>query len=163
MPDLLDIQLSPHFRLREFCQSDMAEEKSIVNIPPDNCLDLVQEFCREVLEPIREKWGAVYINSGYRSPALNRLVHGVPDSQHVWNHDHCAADIALQVSLAEVYEWLRTTQIPYDQCVLEHDKETGIPRCIHISYTHTPRRMAGRGGTHNTTRYIWDDGGPSDA
>ena len=159
MPNILDIRLSSHFTLREMCHSDSAEEASLVNIPPDNALDLMQEFCREVLEPIRGKYGAVFINSGYRSPAVNRLVHGVAASHHVWSHDHCAVDIALQVDLAEAYQWIRLANLPYDQCILEHDKATGIPRCIHLGYTKAPRRMAGRGATNNQSGYLWDDGG----
>ena len=146
--------LSPHFKLRELCHSDMAEEKGIVNIPPDHAIDLAQKFCKEVLEPIREKWGAVYINSGYRCPQLNRLVHGVPSSEHIWSPERCAVDIALVQPLVEVYDWLRLeSKLPFDQVILEKDKETGIDRCIHVGYAVEPRREALRGGTHGSLPY----------
>jgi hypothetical protein len=37
-----------------------------------------------VLDPLRERWGApIRVNSGYRCPALNRKVGGVPNSYHL--------------------------------------------------------------------------------
>ncbi len=46
----------------------------------------------KVLQPLRDKFGPVTINSGYRSPAVNTAVGGSPYS------DHClgmAADIEI--------------------------------------------------------------------
>jgi len=36
-----------------------------------------------VLDPVRNRFGAVAVTSSYRPPMLNRLVGGVPDSQHL--------------------------------------------------------------------------------
>ena len=36
------------------------------------------------LQKVRDKFGATTINSGYRTPAYNAKVGGVPDSQHVY-------------------------------------------------------------------------------
>lgn len=76
-----DLQLSPHFRLREFASKD-GSDKVLVD---DDLVDL--------LEQIREAaGGAVSINSGYRSPTHNAAVGGVSSSQHLYGR---AADIVV--------------------------------------------------------------------
>lgn len=76
-----DLQLSPHFRLAEFASQDGSDKV------------LVDEELVELLEAIRAAaGGAVTINSGYRSPAHNKAVGGVPSSQHVYGR---AADIVV--------------------------------------------------------------------
>ena len=76
-----DLQLSPHFRLREFASKDGSDKV------------LVDDDLVFLLEQIREAaGGAVTINSGYRSPAHNSAVGGVSSSQHLYGR---AADIVV--------------------------------------------------------------------
>lgn len=76
-----DLQLSPHFRLREFASKDGSDKV------------LVDDDLVFLLEQIREAaGGAVTINSGYRSPAHNAAVGGVSSSQHLYGR---AADIVV--------------------------------------------------------------------
>ena len=76
-----DLQLSPHFRLREIASRDGADKV------------LVDEALVALLEAIRAAaGGAVTINSGYRSPEHNKAVGGVSHSQHVYGR---AADIVV--------------------------------------------------------------------
>lgn len=76
-----DLQLSPHFRLREFASKDGSDKV------------LVDDALVELLEQIREAaGGAVTINSAYRSPAHNAAVGGVSSSQHLYGR---AADIVV--------------------------------------------------------------------
>lgn len=76
-----DLQLSPHFRLREFASRDGSDKV------------LVDDDLVFLLEQIREAaGGAVTINSGYRSPAHNAAVGGVSSSQHLYGR---AADIVV--------------------------------------------------------------------
>ena len=77
-----DLQLSPHFRLREFASKDGSDKV------------LVDDDLVVLLETIREAaGGAVTINSGYRSPEHNAAVGGVSTSQHVYGR---AADIVVE-------------------------------------------------------------------
>ena len=77
-----DLQLSPHFRLREFASKDGSDKV------------LVDDDLVSLLEQIREAaGGAVTINSGYRSPAHNAAVGGVSSSQHLYGR---AADIVVE-------------------------------------------------------------------
>lgn len=76
-----DLQLSPHFRLREFASKDGSDKV------------LVDDDLVSLLEQIREAaGGAVTINSAYRSPAHNAAVGGVSSSQHLYGR---ASDIVV--------------------------------------------------------------------
>ena len=76
-------KVSEHFRLREFASRDGADEV------------LIDDALLDLLEAIRSEAGdkAITINSGYRSPAHNKAVGGVSNSQHVKG---TAADIVVE-------------------------------------------------------------------
>jgi zinc D-Ala-D-Ala carboxypeptidase len=85
-----------HFDLAEFCESDTATRCRIDNTLPE-ALEPQAWATLAMLEGIRAHLSAkagkdipVFISSGYRSPALNAAVGGVPSSDHV---KACAADI----------------------------------------------------------------------
>ena len=92
-----DGRVSKHFRVREFASKDGADKVLIDD-------DLVT-----LLENIREAAGgkAVTINSGYRSPAHNKAVGGVANSQHVKG---TAADIVVEgtdpLTVGQIAEYL---------------------------------------------------------
>lgn len=75
-------KVSKNFRLREFASKDGADEV------------LIDDDLLTLLEAIRSEAGdkAITINSGYRSPAHNKAVGGVANSQHVKG---TAADIVV--------------------------------------------------------------------
>jgi len=87
------IQLTKHFYLSEFIRSGVAQAHGIGNTPSLEVVSNLQYLCQQVLEPLR-LWAdcPIVINSGYRCPELNRLVGGVPNSQHQTGE---AADIRL--------------------------------------------------------------------
>ena len=79
--------LSEHFVLGEFTRSKYPE---VYNIPSHEAIANLKRLC-EWLEVLREKASQpIIINSGYRSPQLNRKVGGAPTSNHLTG---CAADI----------------------------------------------------------------------
>lgn len=79
--------LSEHFQLGEFTKSSYPE---VYNIPSHTAIANLKRLC-EWLEVLRERAGCpIIINSGYRSPQLNRKVGGEPTSNHLTG---CAADI----------------------------------------------------------------------
>ena len=146
--------LSPHFALSEFTHSVTAQQAHIENIPPEVVVAFARQFCTEILEPIRERFGSVVITSGYRCPALNVLVHGVSSSDHQWTTERIAADFFTpQAVLQQVFDWIRLeSKLPFDQVIREHSSGRGGD-CIHISYRADPRRMAMVGATHNQSGY----------
>ena len=79
--------LSEHFQLGEFTKSSYPE---VYNIPSHTAIANLTRLC-EWLEVLRERAGRpIIINSGYRSPQLNKRVGGEPTSNHLTG---CAADI----------------------------------------------------------------------
>lgn len=84
--------LSPHFRLIEFTRSGVATDKGIDNTPGKEEVDALRALCENILEPLRHRFGAIYISSGYRCRRLNNAVGGVMNSQHMRGE---AADILL--------------------------------------------------------------------
>ena len=87
------MQLSEHFALGEFTKSNHPE---VYNIPSHVAIENMKRICGW-LEVLRDRYNAKYsenspiiINSGYRSPQLNKKVGGVSTSNHLTG---CAVDI----------------------------------------------------------------------
>ena len=81
-------KLSPHFTLGEMTRSESHPE--VYNIPSHEAIANLKHLC-QWLEVLRERSGGpVRINSGYRSPQLNRKRGGAASSNHLTG---CAADI----------------------------------------------------------------------
>ena len=87
--------LSEHFTLGELCKTSAKTQDG--NIPSHVHIENLKRLCGW-LEMLRSEWNKRYgegndpimINSGYRSPAVNKAVGGVPTSNHLTG---CAADI----------------------------------------------------------------------
>ena len=87
------MNLSKNFTLNELTNSSTANYHNVSNTPDRFALENLTKLCNEVLQPIRDKLGdSIYINSGYRSPMVNRLVGGSSSSQHIKGQ---AADITV--------------------------------------------------------------------
>ena len=57
--------LSKNFSLDEMTRSSTAKEKRIDNIPNEAQIEFMVELCEKVLQPIRDKFGPVKVNSGF--------------------------------------------------------------------------------------------------
>ena len=80
--------LSPNFTLGEFTKSGSHPE--VYNIPSHEAIANLTNLSKW-LEVLRERAGTpIRINSGYRSPQLNKRIGGVPTSNHLTG---CAVDI----------------------------------------------------------------------
>ena len=131
---LPSVQLTEHFNLREFVISAAAVRHGIDNMPPAESVVRIKALCREVLEPLRRRFGVIRITSGYRCETVNRLVGGVATSQHVRGE---AADISVgSIEVGrKMYEFVRS-RLDFDQLILEHRRKTGA-RWLHVSYRMT--------------------------
>jgi len=116
------MQLSKHFDRLEIERSTTASRNNIDNTMPEIVLNNYIYLCENVLEPIRKKFGAVIITSGFRCPVLNKLVGGVNNSQHLGGLDKsdtgsAAVDFyCLNTELDKVWNWL--DNINFDQAGL---------------------------------------------
>lgn len=51
---------------------------------PSACWGMLSHLAHDYLEPLRSKFGATVVISGYRTPTYNRSVGGAPRSYHVY-------------------------------------------------------------------------------
>ena len=113
--------LSPNFSIEELTFSQTASRNNLDNTPTPDIVNNLTLLCINVLEPLRELKGAIRVTSGYRSPAVNKLVGGQSNSQHCVGQ---ASDILFPVSgmtLEELWKWIPTTNIEYDQLIFEYN------------------------------------------
>ena len=131
-------KVSEHFCLYELTKSSTATRRGI-----DNGFASVDELrcavylCREIMEPVRERFGAFSPNSVYRSQALERVLKKQPDnwvsrSQHTAGQ---ACDIEVHAaSNMELAEWVRDN-LEFDQLIIECYSVSGGPNSgwVHVS------------------------------
>lgn len=116
-----------HFTLDEFLVSQTASIQGIDNSPSQEHFDNLQALVEFVLDPFREMLGKpIIINSGYRSPALNRAVGGVTTSQH--SRGQAADFIVRGMTVDQVVKAMRHSGLPFDQLIHEFGRWT------HVSY-----------------------------
>ena len=91
------MKLSEHFTLGELTKTSYKTEDQ--NIPSRVAIENLTNLCENWLENLRYSYNTLYegkpesplvINSGYRSPEVNRLAGGAPTSNHLTG---CAVDI----------------------------------------------------------------------
>jgi zinc D-Ala-D-Ala carboxypeptidase len=94
---------------------------------PDVLLNLAR-LTADVLEPARATLSVpLKVNSGWRSPAVNRAVGGSATSAHVLG---LAADVVPEgLDIVEAYEKLRASGLVVDQAIFE---DHGGARWIHL-------------------------------
>ena len=81
-----------YFKIEELTHRLTAKAHSIANVPTAEAEKNLEQLVCKVLDPLRERWGVpIYVNSGYRCPALNAKVGGSPTSYHLRG---MAADIS---------------------------------------------------------------------
>ena len=84
------MMLTEHFSAEELTASDIGTRAGVDNTPDEDVLEQLHILAGG-LERIRQFLGRpIHVNSGYRCPALNKLVGGAPNSQHMTGN---AADI----------------------------------------------------------------------
>lgn len=154
------MKLTEHFSLSEFEKSATAEKYHIDNRVPPQYVPVLQQLCKEVLEPLRSFVGKpIIISSGYRCNQLNVKVGGAYASQHTLGE---AADIQLpQTSYTawddnkrhtnmetarKWFDWLEHNT-DFDQLILETTNDKDF-------WLHVSCRKNRRANRHQVIRYL---------
>ena len=73
-----------YFTFYELCESGTAKTHNIDNTPSEEIRINLRNLVDNCLDIVREKYGKpITISSGYRCPALNKIVGGEETSQHM--------------------------------------------------------------------------------
>ena len=142
--------ISENFKWYEFFKSQVAERKEISNIPKEGYVYVnIKELVENVLQPIRDEFGPIVINSGYRSLKLNTVIGGSVMSNHC---NGTAADIEPinpSVNYINIIEWIHNT-ISYRELIAEYFP-TGW---IHVAYREgeNNRQLKLKDDVHNYER-----------
>ncbi|SHK57404.1 D-Ala-D-Ala carboxypeptidase family metallohydrolase [Xylanibacter ruminicola] len=114
------MKLSEHFTLGEMTKSNSHPE--VYNIPSHEAIANLKRVC-VWLEELRKRYNQpIIINSGYRSPQLNRAIGGVATSNHLTG---CAVDIRVDgleqliVYAAILLDISRDWQQEFDELLIE--------------------------------------------
>ena len=118
-----DMKLSEHFSLGELTKTNYVTKDG--NFPSRVAIENLTNICENWLEALRQAQGPLIINSGYRSPEVNKLAGGAPTSNHLTG---CAVDIHVSgfeqaIRYASILlDISEGTQRDYDELFIEKNK-----------------------------------------
>lgn len=124
-------QLSPNFSLAEFTRSDTATRLKLINDPLPEHLEHLKVIAL-LMEKVRALLGnkAISVNSGYRSPSLNKAVGGVSNSDHALGYacDFVCPSFGTPLEIAKLLDAKLTG---FDQLI--HEKKPNGEWWVHLS------------------------------
>lgn len=117
--------LSKNFTLEEL----LVTNSKLPNTPSDVEINNLKLLVVNVLQPLRDMFGeSIHVNSGYRSPAVNKAIGGAPTSQHCTGQAadlDCSDNAKLFHLIADFFD--------FDQLIWEGGNNTQ-PSWVHVSY-----------------------------
>jgi hypothetical protein len=131
MPTALDEKLSPHFTWAEMTRTGQSALQDKNREEAEKVKAAITTVCRTLMEPIREKFGPLRINSCFRGPAVNSAVGGSKTSQHMVGEAVDFVPLNDKIALMTVVDWVRKESgLKWGQLINEHP---GNSKWIHIS------------------------------
>ncbi|EMO41406.1 peptidase M15 [Leptospira noguchii serovar Autumnalis str. ZUN142] len=120
------MNLSKNFTLSQLTVT----QTGLPNVPDERQIVNLKRLSEEILEPLREAIGKpIEINSGFRSPAVNRKVKGSVTSQHMAGE---AADVCVAgMSTLDIVKVITKLKLPFHQLINE-GTNTGVT-WVHVS------------------------------
>lgn len=128
------MKLTKNFTLTEMLQSQTATRRGFDEqfVPSVTVVDNLKSLCENALQPLRNAVGIINVSSGYRCLRVNKAINGSKRSQHLKGE---AADFtADKLTNKELFEKIKTLNIPFDQLILEFPDADGEPSWIHLSH-----------------------------
>tara|TARA_R100001086_G_C11818327_1_gene253468 strand:+ start:167 stop:664 length:498 start_codon:yes stop_codon:yes gene_type:complete len=141
------MRLSKNFTLKELTRSNTALRLGINNEPSKEGVYKLTILATELLQPLRDRLGALRVTSGYRSFVLSEAIGSSSRSQHC---RYEAIDLQYfkrgKMDNIKIYQALKELKLPFDQVILEFGDATEYidpenPAWIHISYTVNKNRF----------------------
>jgi hypothetical protein len=126
------MRISKNFSLSEMVKSATAVRLNVDNSPNSVHLVNLTHLAIHILQPVRDQFGVITINSGYRSPTLNAKVGGSKTSQHCNGQ---AADFeSFSTPNPDLAKWI-SKNLEFDQLILEfYDGVDPNSGWVHCSY-----------------------------
>lgn len=138
MPDLKlnkIINMDLNFTITELVHSDNAKRVGIDNTPSIKEIDNLLYLIFYILQPVRNKFGAIKVTSGYRNNKVNFLAGGAVNSNHLGGF---AADIIpLKATFKQLYDFI-VQHLDFDECFIE--KNSLGAKWLHVAYRHNNNR-----------------------
>ena len=156
------MRLSKNFTLKELTYSSTALRCGIDNEPSKEGILKLTLLATELLQPLRERLGALRVTSGYRSPQLSEAIGSSSNSQHC---RYEAVDLQYvkrgKMDNLAIYNTLIELDLDYDQCILEFGNATEHidpthPAWIHLSWKISDNRrqtLVAYKDDNNKTKY----------
>jgi len=112
------MKLSEHFTLQELTASDWASRNGVDNTPLSDVIGSLIKVAEKLEEVRAILKQPIIVNSGYRSPKVNKAIGGKPTSDHQYG---LAVDFKCPAfgTPEDICRALAATDIKYDQLILE--------------------------------------------
>lgn len=108
--------------------------QTINNMPNGAQQAHLRYLCEQFLQPLRNEFGPIHINSGFRCQRLNELVGGASDSWHTYGSavDICLPSVLIGVQMVYfIHRRFITLGIGYDELILS---QRGKSHWLHVAY-----------------------------
>lgn len=116
----MSMQLTKNFTLEEMTVTDTG----LPNVPNKRHIVNMAMLATMLLQPVRDLYGKpMHINSGFRSPGVNKAVGGSNTSDHMQGR---AADVRVSEP-RQLFNLVRTSGLSFDQLIL-------YPTFVHMSF-----------------------------
>lgn len=126
-------RLTTNFTLDELTRTRF----SVDNTPGKKEEAALQLLAEKVLQPARDALGPIEVTSGFRSVAVNTLVHGARNSHHLKG---MAADLQMpDGNHKRLFDYIRT-HLVYTQLIWEFGS-IDQPQWVHVSYDPADLKM----------------------
>lgn len=123
---------------RHFAAMEMRTTSSgLNNAPTIEAWINMTRLCCEVLEPLREICGPLKINSGYRSPEVNKKIGGAKNSAHTFGRAADVVPIDKALNALDLILALQDSGISFDKAILEY---RGRGLWLHVQVRHVKRK-----------------------
>ena len=120
----METRITKNFTLDELCYSETAVKKGLANVPDKNQVQNLITLAIKLLQPVRDLYGKpMYVNSGFRSPEVNKAVGGKISSDHLQGK---SADVRAN-NPRELFNLVRNSKLSFDQLIL-------YPSFVHMSF-----------------------------